>query len=175
MNLDEAIKNRRSVRSFKSEPIPPEKIEKIIEAGHWAPSAGNKQPLEIVKIEKEKNLEKLAKAANDQNFIKEAPISLVVCANVPRTSNTYGKRGKRMYIYQDTAAAIQNMLLKAYSLGYGSCWVGSFKDLEVKELINAPDSVKPVAIIPLGKPAEKPETPSRRKIEEFTHKEEYSE
>jgi len=173
MELDKAIKNRRSIRKYKSEPIPESDLKKILEAGRWAPSSGNTQPLEIVVIEKEKQRKRIAEAANDHSFISEAPTVLVACANVPRTRRRYGERGENMYIFQDTAAAIQNILLKAYSLGYGSCWVGSFQDQEVEKIINAPEEIKAVAIVTLGIPKESPLTPNKRKIKDMSHKESF--
>ncbi len=170
MDLDKAIKNRRSVRSYKSTPITESDLKQIIEAGRWAPSSGNTQPLELVVTENEKEKKKIAKAANNQSFISEAPVVIVACANVPRTQKRYGERGKNMYIFQDTAAAIQNMLLKAYSLGYGSCWIGSFQNEKVENIIDAPEEIKAVAIVTFGIPEETPSTPNKRSSEEITHR-----
>ncbi len=174
MQLSEAIRNRRSIRSFKSDPVPEEDLNKILDAGRWAPSSGNTQPLEIVVIKNEERKESLAKAARGQSFIAEAPVALVVCANVPRTAETYGDRGREMYILQDTAAAVQNMLLRAHSLGYGTCWVGSFFDDKVSEVVKTPEWIRPLAIVPLGKPNEDPEAPPKRSLEEIIHDKTFS-
>lgn len=175
MEISDAIKNRRSIRSFMPDSIPEEDLTKILEASRWAPSSGNTQPLEIVIIEEEKSMKKLVEAARGQTFVGEAPVALVICANIPRTAETYGKRGEEMYVIQDTAAAIQNILLRAHSLGYGTCWVGSFFDEKLSELIEAPDHVRPLAIIPIGKPDEDSKAPPKRSLEEIIHKETFPE
>ncbi len=175
MQLSDAIKSRRSIRSFKPDPIPKKDLNEILDAGRWAPSSGNTQPLELVVIKKENKKKELAEAARGQSFIAEAPVAVVVCANIPRTAETYGKRGRRMYILQDTAAAVQNILLKAYSMDYGTCWIGSFFDEEVSKVIEAPDWIRPMAIIPIGKPNENPEAPPRRNLKDIIHEETFSE
>lgn len=169
MEVSQAIRERRSVRSYKKEKIPEEDLKKIIDAGRWAPSAGNRQPLELVIIKEKETKRQLANAALGQKFITEAPVAVVVCANLPRTTSRYGDRGSNLYVIQDTAAATQNIHLMAYALGYATCWVGAFNDEKVNEVINAPEEIRPLAIIPIGKPDKKPETPSRRTLDEITH------
>ena len=169
MEVLEAIKGRRSIRSFKPDPVSEKDLQAILEAGRFAPSAGNCQPFEFVVVKDPKIKRELARAALGQTFIAEAPVVIVVCANVPRTSRHYGRRGAELYCIQDTAAAAQNMLLAAYSLGYGTCWVGAFNEAEVAKVIKAPAEVRPLVIIPLGKPAEKPRAPSRLPLEELVH------
>jgi len=169
MDLLEAIKGRRSIREFKPDPVKDEDLKRILEAGRWAPSAGNCRPSEFVVVKDPTVKRRLATAALEETFIAEAPVVIVVCANVPRTSWRYGRRGEELYCIQDTAAATQNMLLAAYSLGYGTCWVGAFDDDAVAEVIRVPPGVRPVAIIPLGRPAERPSPPSRRPLSEIVH------
>jgi len=169
MDVLEAIKGRRSVREFKPDPVKDEDLKRILEAGRWSPSAGNCQPSEFVVVKDPTVKRRLATAALEETFISEAPVVIVVCANMPRTSWRYGRRGEELYCIQDTAAATQNMLLAAYSLGYGTCWVGAFDDDAVAEVIRVPPGVRPVAIIPLGRPAERPSPPSRRPLSEIVH------
>lgn len=174
MEVFEAIKGRRSVRKYKSKEIPEEDLKKILEAGRWAPSSGNTQPLEMVVIRDRETKENLSDAALGQKFVAEAPVTIVVCANVPRTEERYGKRGSELYIFQDTAAAAQNIHLMAYSLGYATCWVGAFDDDEVAEVIEAPEEIRPLIIIPIGKPAEDPKAPQRRDLDEIVHENGFS-
>ncbi|KXB07135.1 hypothetical protein AKJ51_01935 [candidate division MSBL1 archaeon SCGC-AAA382A20] len=171
MGISEVIKKRRSVRSYKSDPIPEEDLRKILDAGRWAPSSGNTQPLEMVVIRKQKTKKKLVKAARGQSFIAQAPVVVVICANIPRTERKYGERGRNLYIIQDTAAATQNILLMAYELGYATCWIGSFIDKEVEKIIEAPEKIRPLALIPIGKPARIPKTPHKRNLDEIVHEE----
>jgi nitroreductase len=173
MEVLEAIKGRRSVRSFRPDPIPEKDLRTILEAAVMAPSAGNCQPWEFVIVREEERKRRLAEAAHGQDFIAEAPVVVVVCANVPRSSARYGRRGEGLYCIQDTAAAVQNMLLTAHSLGYGTCWIGSFEDEEVARVVEAPRGVRPVAVIPIGRPAEKPRAPPRIPLEKVCHEEHF--
>lgn len=169
MEISTAIRNRRSVRSFKSDPVREEDLNKILDAGRWAPSSGNTQPLELVVVKNQEVKERLASAAFGQSFVAEAPISIVVCANVPRTERRYGKRGSQLYVIQDTAAAAQNIHLMSYALGYATCWVGAFDEEKVAEVIEAPDEIRPLVIIPLGKPDKVPAEPPRRDLKDIVH------
>jgi len=169
MDVLEAIKQRRSIRTFKREDISAEIVEKLIEAARWAPSAGNVQPWEFIIVRKPEIKRKLAEAALNQSFIEEAPVVIVVCANEVRSSQGYGVRGKTLYCIQDTAAAIQNIHLAACALGLGTCWVGAFKEEKAREILKIPNGIRPVALIPVGYPAEYPKPRSRRPINEIVH------
>jgi nitroreductase len=169
MDVLKAIKGRRSIRAFKSKDVPKEIVEKLINAAIWAPSAGNIQPWEFIIVRKPEIKKALAKAALNQTFIEEAPVVIVVCANENRSSQRYGVRGKTLYCIQDTAAAIQNIHLAAYSLKLGTCWVGAFKEEEAREVLKIPQGIRPVAIIPVGYPAGTPSPRNRRPISQIVH------
>ena len=173
MDVLEAIKGRRSIRAFKSEDVPPEIVEKLIDAARWAPSAGNIQPWEFIIVRNPEIKRNLAKAALNQSFIEEAPVVIVVCADEVRSSQGYGVRGKTLYCIQDTAAATQNIHLAAYSLGLGTCWVGAFNEEEARKILEIPQGVRPVAIIPVGYPAEKPSARNRRPLNQIIHYEKF--
>ncbi|MEM2971054.1 MAG: nitroreductase family protein [Candidatus Bathyarchaeia archaeon] len=173
MDVLEAIKGRRSIRAFKSQDIPEEIVEKLIEAARWAPSAGNIQPWEFVVVRKPEIKKRLAEAALGQTFIEEAPVVIVVCANENRSMHGYGMRGKTLYCIQDTAAATQNILLTAYALGLGACWVGAFREEEAREALKVPLGIRPVAIIPVGYPDEAPTPRSRKPINQIIHYESF--
>jgi nitroreductase len=171
MALSEAIKGRRSIRTFKNQNVPDKMIDKLIDAARWAPSAGNIQPWEFVIITKPTVKKKLAQAALNQTHVEEAPVVIVVCADEKRAAMGYGNRGRTLYCIQDTAAATQNILLTAYSLGLGSCWIGAFNEDEAKEALNAPEGIRPLAIIPVGYPNETPPQRSRKFINQIVHHE----
>lgn len=171
MDVFEAIKKRRSVRAFTNEPVSAKEVMKLIDAARWAPSAGNIQPWEFVVVRDPEIKRGLSAAALDQTFIEEAPVVIVVCANQLRSSRGYGSRGVNLYCLQDTAAATQNMLLTAHALGLATCWVGAFQEKEARKVLNIPSGVRPVAIIPVGHPAEKPMARSRRPLSEIVHHE----
>ncbi|MEM3627853.1 MAG: nitroreductase family protein [Candidatus Bathyarchaeia archaeon] len=165
----EAIKGRRSIRAFKSQDIAEETVNKLIEAACWAPSAGNIQPWEFIIVRNSEIKQKLVEAALGQEFIAEAPVVIVVCANEERSARGYGLRGKTLYCIQDTAAAIQNIHLTAYSLGLGTCWIGAFREEEARKALKIPNGVRPVAIIPVGYPDEFPQPPRRRPMQQAVH------
>ncbi|MEM3437140.1 MAG: nitroreductase family protein [Nitrososphaerales archaeon] len=173
MDLFEAIKNRRSVRAFKPEPISDDILGKILEAACWAPSAGNLQPWEFIIVKDSIVKRELCRAALNQCFIYEAPMVIVVCANLDRSSRRYGSRGRDLYAICDSSAATQNILLAAHALGLGACWIGAFHDEEVSKVLELPSGVKPIAIIPIGYPNEKPSPPSRLPLERVVHRERY--
>jgi len=173
MEVFEAIKGRRSVRAYTDEGVPDEAIEKILDAARWAPSAGNLQSWEFVVVRDPEAKRRLAEAAWGQRFVARAPVVIVVCANQKRSARGYGERGASLYCIQDSAAATQNMLLAAYALGLGACWVGAFDERRVAEVINAPSGVRPVAIIPVGRPAERPRPPPRMPLEKVVHYESF--
>ena len=173
MDIFDVIKGRRSVRSFTEKPVPEDLLEKVLESATYAPSAGNIQPWEIILVKEERTKRRLAEAALRQYFIAEAPVVIVVCANQGMSERVYGYRGSTLYCIQDTAAAIQNMLLTAYALGLGACWVGAFKEDLVRDVLKIPSGVRPVAIIPIGWPAEKSSKPRKRALNSILHYERY--
>ncbi len=173
MEIQEAISKRRSIRSFRDEGVSEDAVRQIIEAGILAPSAGNCQPWEFVVIRDKMTKQKLAQAALGQRFVSQVPVVIVVCANIKRSASRYGSRGQELYCIQDTAAAIENMLLMAVSKGLGTCWVGAFNEVLAKEALELPVGIRPVAIIPLGHPAETPQMPKRRIYRDVVHHEKW--
>ncbi|MBN1357237.1 nitroreductase family protein [Candidatus Bathyarchaeota archaeon] len=173
MELLEAIKGRRSIRAFKPQDIPDETVEQLIDVASYAPSAGNTQPWAFVIAKKVETKKKLASAAYNQAFVEKAPVVIVVCADENRCSIRYGRRGKTLYCVQDTAAATQNILLTAYSLGLGTCWVGAFNEEEAKKALKTPDGIRPVVMIPVGYPDKKPSQRSRRPLKQIVYHEDF--
>ena len=173
MDLLDDIKKRRSIRAYKKQDLSPEAVDQLLEAARWAPSAGNVQPWEFVVVSTSHMKQNLSLAAYGQKDLEEASIVIVVCADLKRTEQAYGTRGKTLYCIQDTAAAIQNILLTATSLGLGTCWIGAFKEEEVRKVINAPKDIRPVAMITVGYPDESPPPRHRRPLSEMVHKEKF--
>ena len=169
MELFEAIRRRRSIRAFTEEEVSEREIKELLEAAILAPSAGNIQPWSFVVIRDHDTKRKLAEAALNQFFIEKVPVVIVVLADWNRSRRHYGSRGANLYCLQDTAAAIQNMLLAAVALGLGACWVGAFQEDMVSAVLEVPEGFRPVAIVPVGRPAEKPNPPYKRSLEEIVH------
>jgi len=160
MSILKIIKERRSIRGFQKKEIPGEIIDKMIESLIWAPSAGNLQSRKFYFVFEEKIKEKLVEAAFGQNFIAQAPLVIIGCTDKEKV-DYYGERGKNLYSICDVSASIQNMMLLAKELGLGTCWVGKLDEKEVSKILNLPDNLRPIVIVPVGYPAEKPSVPPR--------------
>jgi nitroreductase len=171
MDVFEAISSRRSVRSFRADAVSDDDVKRLLEAAHWAPSAGNVQPWEFVVVRKPEMKRALAEAAYGQGFIETVPLVIAVCADEGRSSRAYGARGETLFCIQDTAAAVQNILLAAYSMGLGTCWVGAFDEEDVRIILRVPHGVRPVALVPVGHPAGVSGTRSGRPVSEVAHEE----
>lgn len=155
MHLDEAIKTRRSIRTYalsksgEAEKIDINKIFEIIDAARYAPMAGGIFSLKFIVVFDKQKIKKIAEFA-DQLFIADAFCLIIVCTDGTTTLKFYGERGER-YLRQQAGAAIQNMLLKINDLGLGSVWIGHFMDEKIKELLKIPDNIFIEAILPIGK------------------------
>ncbi len=159
---------RVSIRKFTQDDVDDDTLTKILEAGNAAPSAGNLQARDFVVVRDAQTKKRLAMAALKQMFIAEAPVVIVVCANYPRSMRVYGERGK-LYAEQDATAAIENILLAVTALDLGAVWVGAFDEEQVSEILELPEYVRPMAIIPIGHPAEKPAPRNRYPVSMLTH------
>lgn len=168
MNVFDAIISRRSVRRFDKKPVDDNFIGVMLYMATQAPSAGNTQDWHFVVVKDEEQKNKLAKASLRQGFIAEAPVVIVVCSDLEKTSMKFGKRGETLYSAINAASAIQNMMLSATALGLGTCWVGAFDEEEVKTILELPDNMRPIAIIPVGYPAETPRKHERIPFEYVT-------
>jgi len=155
MDIQNAIKNRRSVRKFLPKPVEPKIINRIIESANWAPSACNIQGWRFIVVDDQKLKEKIVEQGGAK-LIKDAPLGILV---------VYDQRTENLE-YQDhiqsASAAIQNLLLSAYNQGLGSCWTCHLPNKEeLKRIFNIPPSHTPVAYVALGYPAGEPQTVSR--------------
>lgn len=164
-HLLECIKGRRTIRYFKEDKeVEEEKITKILDAGRWAPSAGNVQDWIFI-VTKDKALKMLlAEACAGQYWMTKAPVLIAVCSDTKRLKLLFGERGLNFYSIVDNAMAVQNMLLTAYSLGLGNCIVAAFDEEKVRRILKLPEEIKPVALIPIGYTSEKPKIPKRKDL-----------
>jgi len=169
MDFFEVVRERRSVRAFKGQPVEAEKLDQILEAINRAPSAGNLQAYEIFVVRDAKRREALVKAAGDQDFLGQAPAVLVFCAHGARAEPRYGKRGTELYALQDATIACTYAMLAATALGLSSVWVGAFDEQEVAETVGVPAGQRPLVMLPIGYAAESPRAPKRRSLEDLVH------
>jgi nitroreductase len=168
MEFLELIRKRHSIRAYGRAPVEESKLSLIMEAISSAPSAGNLQAYEVYVVKGERKKRELAKAARDQDFIIGAPVCLVFFASPQRSSVRYGPRGEALYCVQDATIAATFAMLAAVNLGLCTVWLGAFDDEEVAKVCGV-KSLRPVAILPIGYPAEEPEITSRRAVEDIFH------
>lgn len=158
MPKGDPIISRRSIRRYEKKDIPEEVLNQILEAGRNAPSAANMQPIHFIILKDNEIKKKLSTIFS--RFLKDAPIVIVGCADI-RARIT----GKWAII--DATIAMQNMVIAAWNLGVGSCWIGAFNEKKVKENLKIPDKWKVVALITLGYPAEQPKLRKKKSFEKI--------
>lgn len=168
MEFAKLIEERRSVRAYQQREVEDDKLRSIVHAANRAPSAGDLQAYSIVVVRDAKARRALAAAAYDQAFVSEAPVVLVFLARPSLSAEKYGSRGKALYCVQDATIACAYAQLAAHDVGLGACWVGAFRDEAVCKIVGAAQDEVPVALLPLGYAAERPERAPRRRLEEMT-------
>ncbi|MDI6857323.1 MAG: nitroreductase family protein [Dehalococcoidia bacterium] len=167
MEFAKLIDERRSVRAYQQREVEDDKLRLVLHAANRAPSAGDLQAYGIVVVRDGQAKRALAGAAYDQLFVSEAPIVLVFLARPSLSAVKYGSRGRALYCVQDATIACAYAQLAAHDLGLGACWVGAFRDEAVCEIVGCSSDELPVALLPLGYPAERPEPTPRRRLEEL--------
>lgn len=172
MELDECLAQRRSVRKFITKSISSVYLAKLLRAALHAPTAGNQQEWRFIVVTDEQQKEKVATACEDQLWMATAGALLVVCTDNRDMERFYGEQGKK-YAVHDAAAAAENMLLKAYDLGLGSCWVAAFDEENLKGVLALPPFVVPHVVIVVGYTDEKAVVKQKFKEEDLVHFNQY--
>lgn len=168
MEFSEVIKRRRSVRHLNPKlVVTDDDIQALLEAAISAPSAGNIQPWRFFVMRSAAARERLA-ASMTQRWAAAAPVVIVVAVDPRPCAARYGDRGEYLYSLQDTAAAVENILLAAVDRGLASCWIGAFDERAVAEAIGATAPITPIAVLPIGYSAESAAKPARRSLSEIT-------
>jgi nitroreductase len=149
MDLLEIIRQRRSIREYKKKTLPQPEIDKILEAGRWAPSGLNNQPWRFLVIDDKEKKHGLSKFTKYGEIIKDAPLVIVICMDI---ADSYNRDKDFMAI----GACIQNMTLEAYSLGLGTCWLGEIlnKKKEVAGYLKLDSDLELMAVLTVGYPDE---------------------
>lgn len=153
----ENIMTRTSIRDYQDRKVEDEKVEQIIRAAMAAPSAGNKQPWRFIVIKDKKTLEAISENFKSMKMAAKAPLAIVVCGDMKATFPGDGTD----YWVEDASAATENLLLAAHSLGLGAVWCGIYPMPDrvalLKEMLDIPDDIIPLNVVPVGYPAESPE------------------
>jgi len=158
MDTVQAIMDRRSVRKYRKDPVKDDDLRTILEAGRQAPSGGNRQPWEFVIVTDEDLKHKVAEACNGQMWMADAGV-IIAGLGLPEVSEKWWEI--------DPAIALQNIILAATALGYGTCWIGAFKQDEVKSLLNIPEDVRVICLTPVGVPDTEPPARTRKEPKEI--------
>lgn len=172
MDTLEAINKRFSVRTFLDKKVSWEKIATLLDAAIKAPSSGNLQNFRFIIIEDEVKKREIANACYKQLWINEAPILIIVCADLTNIKRFYHDK-LDLYSTQNCAAATENILLAATELNLGSCWVSAFDDKELIKILILPINIKPQVVIPIGYTNEKQPIRKRYDLKDFISYEEY--
>ena len=160
MDVFEAITRRASIRTYRPDPVPQPKLENVLAAMREAPSACNFQPYRFVVVTDEEVRAQLALACRAQHFVARAPVVIVGCGVPDDAYKRMGGHGNSVDV--DVAIAMDHMTLAAAAEGLGTCWIGAFDEPQVRRILQIPDSVRVIALSPLGFPAA-PGKPHRRK------------
>ena len=158
MEVLEAIRTRRFIRRFKKEPVPPELIEKLLEAGRWAPSSADSQPWEFIVVTDPEIKKRISRSFNIGRFLNEAPLAIAVVVDRLRTALPV----------QDGTLAAYAILLAAHDLGLGACWINPNIPGGIRKILSIPITKKLITILAIGYPDEAP-IHTRRKLEDFVY------
>ncbi|MFP4082856.1 MAG: nitroreductase family protein [Candidatus Aminicenantes bacterium] len=165
MSVLDAIQKRRSIRKYTQDSIPDQVLQRVLEAARLAPSGKNLQPWRFILVKDEGLKKKLAVASAGQFFIAKAPIVVVACGF---PDDCYARMGRYMKSWPvDVTIALEHLILQAQQEGLGTCWIGSFEEKEVKDILNIPDKVKVLALTPLGYPHHQPRPRRRKPLDEI--------
>jgi nitroreductase len=142
MDVYEAVRTVLAVRNYQERPVPPDVVQRIVEAGWLTASAKNSQPWHFIVVEDRDTLRQMGTLARTGPYIAQAPLAIVVAVE------------DTPYAVSDASRAIQSMILTAWSEGVGSNWVGFLGLTEIKSLLGIPEALNVLAVLPFGYPAQ---------------------
>jgi len=166
MEFFQLLEQRQSVRAYTQQPVDACLIERILSAVRTAPSAGNFQAYEVYVVTDRERIAELTAATFNQQFIKDAPTLLVFCSHAARCRYD----NPSCWALQDTSIAATMAHLAITDLGLATCWIGAFDPSRVARILEMPSEHSPLAILPVGYPAENPPRTERRELSEFVHR-----
>ncbi len=163
MDVLKAIQSRRSIRVYDSREVEEDKLLRVLESGRLSPSAGNRQERRFIIIRDVNTRKLLCMAAGNQIFVAEAPIVIAACS----VEKEYVMSCGQLAYPIDTAIAVDHMTLQAVEEGLGTCWIGAFDEKKVKEILQIPDNVRVVSLLPIGYPSTIPQSRPRKSLDEI--------
>ncbi|MBI4835273.1 MAG: nitroreductase family protein [Planctomycetes bacterium] len=165
MNIYEIIKTRKSIRNYKADSVPEEKLMNVLEAARLAPSGKNGQPWRFVVVKDKKIREALVDACKGQKYFIQAPVAIIACGS---DAESYQKQGGYMTsMVLDIGIAMEHLVLAATEEGLGTCWIGAFNENDVRKILNVPSNLRVVALTPLGFPDETPAPKPRKELKDI--------
>ena len=150
MDVYEAIRLRKSVRAWQDRDVPENLLSRILDAARLAPSARNLQEWRFIIVRDPKVREALTPAANNQAFVGQAPVVLACCAD----TNSHVMRCGQLCYPIDLACVIDHITLLATAEGLGTCWIGAFYEDQVRKILDVPEAIRIVALLPIGWPVD---------------------
>jgi nitroreductase len=163
MEFSNLIRERYSVRAYKPNPVEEDKLQQVLQAARLAPTAANRQPLQLIVIHTAGREEELRRIYSQDWFV-QPPLVIGICG-VP--GRAWTRRDGMNYHVIDVAIAMDHLILAAADLGLGTCWVGAFDPAAAREVLGLPDDVEPIAFTPLGYPADQPKPKKRKPLSEL--------
>lgn len=163
MDFQELIRKRYSVRAYKPDAVPEEKLQRVLEAAQLAPTAANHQPIRFIVIHtagRKKDLKRMYRF----DWLSQAPLVIAACAV---QAEAWIRPDKRNYADVDVTIAMDHLILAATDLGLGTCWIAYFDTAAVKEILQLPQGVEPIALTPLGYAADLPGEKKRKPLTEL--------
>ena len=173
MDFFTAVTTQATVKRYEKKDVDDKLIGVILHMANYADSAGNLQGWEFIVVRSPEIKKQLHKAALKLDVVKDAPVDIVVCADLKKFSLKYEERGEYLYSIEDTAGAITIMMLTAQILGLGTNWIRAFDEQDVKQILGLPNDIRPVGIITLGYPLEKTEKKNVKPFEYMTSSEQF--
>lgn len=160
------LKGRRSIRRYRPDPVPPELLEQVLEAGRWAPSASNRQPWHFVVVQDREMRRQVAQHAAvfmiKWAHAEEAPVLIILCGDA-------SSRAYQRFLHEDIGLAGSQMMLQAKALGLGTCWLGGLDRKAIADVIQLPEDMVVIGLLTLGFPAEDPPPTRRRSLADVVH------
>lgn len=163
MEFYDLIEKRYSVRAYDARPVEEEKLHKILQAANLAPTAANRQPFRIIVFQTEGRENELTRIYPRDWFV-QAPLVLCMCAV---KSEGWVRRDGKNYAEIDATIAMDHLILAAADLGLGTCWVAAFDPQATREVLKLNDDLEPVAMTPLGYPADSWRPKKRKSLSEI--------
>jgi nitroreductase len=162
MKVMDAILKRRSIRSFKDDPISNSVVERLLEAARWAPSGGNRQFWRFIEVRDPKRIGMIKMFS--AGLKGDPTLVIAMCAKISEPMNLL-----------DLGMAAENMMIEAIELGLGSCAIASFSEKPIKNLLEIPDDLDLVLLLSMGYPAENPKPRSKMTLNDIAFSERYGE